>query len=136
MLHHLLNHRSQKTNRGSPNNNETWYPWHLREACSHRQQVPAFLIRYGNQRHSLGKVTQATDLHSIFSSSFKSKNDTYHTNSGLKSLNSFKNQMWLIFHHLLNLQSQTTEVHPITMKLDIPDIYERPVHTGNRSLLF
>ncbi len=41
-----------------------------------------------------------------------------------------------MFHHLLNLQSQTiNRGSPNNNETDIPDVYERPVHRGNRTLL-
>lgn len=40
-------------------------------------------------------------------------------------------------HHLLNLLSQTTNTgSPNNNENDIPDVYERPIHIGNRPLLF
>ena len=141
MLHHLLNLQSQ-TNRGSPNNNETWYPWHLREAHSHRQQVPAFLIRYSNQRHkaAISHIVNRFSLniqysHQVLKSNFKMKPSISIHSQNPKIASKAKYRKCSIIYWTFS-HKQQTEVHPITMKLNFPDIYERPIHIGNRSLLF
>lgn len=42
-----------------------------------------------------------------------------------------------MLHHFLNLQPQkSNRGSPNNSAYNLPDVYERPVHSGNRSLLF